>query len=260
MQPLLFLLLCACMLLLAHLALRVSPFCRQIASSAPERFGALDGLRGFLALGVFFHHGALTYVSNTSDAGWVAPEGEFYTLSGQVGVVLFFMITGFLFWGKAMRAQGVMKPWPLYVSRFRRLAPAYLFSVLLVLLVIMSPLGPTASLEWKELTRVATFKGISAGYPVNGIYWTLVWEWRFYLLLPLLAWFAVGRRGMGLVVLVLAYALWKPKDLIVINFIAGGMCAALMARFGAVDWARGRRYGDGACGIGTCAVSLPDGI
>lgn len=227
------------MLLLAHLALRVSPFCRQIAAAAPERFAALDGLRGFLALGVVYHHMALTYVSNTSDAGWTAPEGEFYSLSGQVGVVLFFMITGFLFWGKAMRAGGFMKPWPLYASRLRRLGPAYAFSVLLVLAVSLSPIGPEAAWRWKELSRVLMFKGIEAGYPVNGIYWTLVWEWRFYLLLPLLAWFASGWRGLLVVAGVLAYALLKPKEVIVINFVAGGSCAVLLARVGTFSWAQG---------------------
>ena len=241
LQPLLFLLLCGWMLLLAHLALRASPFCREVAATAPGRFKALDGLRGFLALGVFFHHLALTYVSNTSGGGWTAPEGEFYTLSGQVAVALFFMITGFLFWGKAMRTKGFMKPWPLYRGRLRRLGPAYAFSILLVLAVLLSPLGPEVALQWRELGRVLMFKGIEAGNPINGIYWTLVWEWRFYLLLPLLAWFANGWRGLVVVAGVIAYALLKPKEVIVINFVAGGLCAALLGRYGYVSWAQGRR-------------------
>ena len=78
-------------------------FVDEAKSSA--RYSALDGLRGFAALSVFFHHVAITYYFIVAGE-WSHAGSRFYTLLGPVGVSLFFMITGFLFWGKMLRTKG----------------------------------------------------------------------------------------------------------------------------------------------------------
>ncbi len=61
-----------------------------------NRVATLDGLRGFLALAVFFHHAAI-YHRFLLDGVWALPPSRFYALLGPVGVSVFFMITGYLF-------------------------------------------------------------------------------------------------------------------------------------------------------------------
>ena len=60
------------------------------------RFGAIDGLGGYLALFVFIHHYIITwYWQNTGK--WIRPPEDYFQNFGKVGVIIFFMITGFLF-------------------------------------------------------------------------------------------------------------------------------------------------------------------
>lgn len=76
----------ACLvLLLAHAS---APFF-AIADTPPNpcgiRLSNLDGLRGFLAFGVFFHHAAV-YHQYLQNGQWALPPSPLYTLIGQAGV------------------------------------------------------------------------------------------------------------------------------------------------------------------------------
>src|SRR5262249_50126300 len=77
----------------------------QTDSAGNNRFEALVGLRGLLAFGVFFHHARFTY-QYYSNGWWEAPEGGIYLVLGPVSVALFFSLTAFLFWGKALANGG----------------------------------------------------------------------------------------------------------------------------------------------------------
>src|SRR5436190_2216663 len=81
------------------------------------RHVAIDGLRGFLALGVLFHH-ALFRFNLATTGRWVIADTAFYTLLGQVAVMTFFMITGFLFWDRVQ--QGTTDWRHFYGARVRR--------------------------------------------------------------------------------------------------------------------------------------------
>lgn len=175
---------------------------RGIAAGEPARsLAAVEGLRGMLALGVFIHHAACTrslYVDGTWD------DGEKGVLSqlGPVAVTLFFFITGFLFWEK-LRRDRHLDFWPHMRSRFKRLAPAYLAMVGVVVIVVGMRTGWTVRvplptllrsvLDWllftlpgpSDINGLANTKMIVAGVP-----WTLRLEWIFYAVVPFLAWFA----------------------------------------------------------------------
>lgn len=68
---------------------------------ASERFHSIDGLRGFLALGVLFHHSVITYFYYLKGS-WDVPPSRLATFFGQGGVAMFFMVTAFLFWNRAL--------------------------------------------------------------------------------------------------------------------------------------------------------------
>lgn len=217
------------LLLFAWGCVRLIPFYRQqLTVSLPQHL-AIDGLRGFLALGVFFHHVVITYYSQRSGV-WAEAPSQFYTLTGHVAVSLFFMVTGFLFWEKAIVSNGKIALKPYFKSRIRRIGPAYVMSLMLILLVLAVPLGNFGlqHLRINDIGDALMFKGIRSVSDINGVYWTLVWEWRFYLLLPLAALFVKGHRAWVPAALTVIYVLYYPQKVLIINFIFGAGCAAIL--------------------------------
>lgn len=167
---------------------------------------AVDGLRGVLALGVFFHHAVISHAFLTRGV-WEAPAARFYAQLGVAPVTLFFFITGFLFWSKAIRARRL--PFIEFIAnRARRLMPAYYASFALVVVVLAAESGfaavPSRSSLAAQLVRwmlcgvpfsFPLINGIKHSLLVNaGVFWSLRVEWGFYLALPFLCWFATLRR------------------------------------------------------------------
>ena len=191
-------------LLAGVLARRWPFFVRERAAVSRAYNVPLEGLRGLLALSVFFYHGALTYVYFRT--GQLGDVTRFYEHCGSSAVLLFFFLTGFLFWGKLLR---VGAPAVLQFMRARawRIGPAYVLSVALVVLISAARshfrLVESGMVVAVEIVRWCCFG--FCGFPdINavpktilansGVFWTLEWEWVFYLVLPLLGWFARGRR------------------------------------------------------------------
>jgi peptidoglycan/LPS O-acetylase OafA/YrhL len=169
------------------------------APSKSGRFIVLDGLRGYLAIGVFVHHGAVWYFYLRSSF-WSDPPSRVYINLGHVSVELFFMITGFLFWSKILKARPEPVNWfRLYVSRFLRLFPLYFFMFVLLAMTVglvthfqlREPLHVLClqSLKWlsfmvNTLPELNQCEGLNA---IASMVWTLAYEWLFYLALPLLS-------------------------------------------------------------------------
>ena len=186
------------------LAIAASPVFRAADASwhtQTNRTSTIDGLRGFLALGVFFHH-AVIYHRFLIDGVWTTPPSALYTELGQASVVLFFMITGFLFWGKAIRTQARPGWRKLYISRVFRIAPVYCISTLTMVLIVFSASDFTLRQPLEQVLHQGLpllffgfFGNIHSlnGYPAPGtitagVTWTLRYEWYYYLtILPLTA-------------------------------------------------------------------------
>ena len=220
-----------CLALAAAIGFASPWFRARISEQSSHRFEAIDGLRGFLALGVLFTHVMTTrgwYVNGQ----WDASFAPFYVVTGQAGVSLFFMITGFLFWSRALR--GPIDARALYRSRVRRLTPMYLVSVALALAVIAVLSGFELRTDPLQLARevrpwlsfgfldTGAVNGVKEAHIVNAVYWTLACEWSFYLALPLLAMYARGAGFVLLAALVVFFGLRMP---ITLNFLAGALVA-----------------------------------
>jgi peptidoglycan/LPS O-acetylase OafA/YrhL len=222
----------------AHLLVRQQPE----SPGKVGRFTSIDGLRGYLALCVFLHHACVWYFYLKAGQ-WVLPPSRLYTHLGESSVALFFMITGFLFFSKILKSRLHDLQWDqLYLSRLMRLGPLYLVVVLLLFVVVGAqthwrlnepvPLLIKHAMEWVVFT-------IAGGPDVNGVRdtsiivaqvtWSLVYEWMFYLSLPLLA-VGLGSR-VPLLYLVLSasgmvgFLLLRVDSLEVATF-AGGIVAA----------------------------------
>lgn len=168
------------------------------SASGGQRVGSLDGMRGYLALSVMLHHAVVA--RNWMQSGiWELPQDPFYAQLGSIAVSLFFMITGYLFWGKLVAKNGRPNWIALYVGRVFRIAPVYLLALVGLLIVVMVrsqwELREPANVLARELLRWLAL-GLLPGPDVNGVVhtglilagvtWTLSFEWMFYgALLPL---------------------------------------------------------------------------
>jgi len=229
--------LCALCLLIGGALARGEFFRARLAGSA-GRFEALDGLRGFLALGVLGGHAVYMHGLHTLGL-WDAGEGPFYDRAADVGVSLFFAITGFLFWLRVLRDGPRFDARGFFASRLRRLVPMYAVSVAMALAVVLVASGfalhePAVTLlkqlrPWLSFGFMTTGEtdGVRDAHAINAVYWTLAYEWMFYLALPLLALFAHGRWSLLLVAAALFFGTQSP---VVFNFVSGALAAVLVHR------------------------------
>ncbi|MDX7954021.1 acyltransferase family protein [Lichenihabitans sp. Uapishka_5] len=103
----------------------------RIVQPSANRLASIDGLRGVLALSVFFHHFFISYQWKHTGR-WEVPPTHLHNLMGGCSVVLFFMITGFLFFGRIKAARGALNLNAFFAGRLFRLLPVYGVTVLLI--------------------------------------------------------------------------------------------------------------------------------
>ncbi|MER5447969.1 acyltransferase [Streptomyces sp. NPDC002764] len=154
----------------------------------PERprLYAVDGIRLLAALMVAVHHYAGSrWVDQPGNAVWGRPVSEVmptvfrFAAYGWIGVEIFFVISGFVIcmscWGRGPRQ--------FFVSRVIRLYPAYWFAIVFTTAVVVALPGVWERLRARDillnLTMLQSGSGVDS---VDGVYWTLWSELRFYLL------------------------------------------------------------------------------
>ncbi len=218
------------------------------------RYETIDGLRGFLALGVFFTHGTVTYYYYTTGK-WGLPPSTFYATLGELSVALFFMITAFLFWGKVLKSEKPISAKRLYLSRNRRLTPMYAFSVVLVLVIVAIRTDFELHVEPGELAIqilswfsygllsipvMPDINGLKDSHTIESVIWTLTFEWEFYLLIPIFA--RLPARTITLAFLMFLTYFFGPPAIVAINFAFGAIAAELMHRYKLEKYLKGRQY------------------
>jgi peptidoglycan/LPS O-acetylase OafA/YrhL len=214
---------------------------RAGAPPATGRFVSLDGLRGYLAFFVFIFHSAMWYIFlQTGEA--TVPASHLYAHFGQDSVLVFFMITGFLFWSKLIDAKRYPIDWTkLYISRVMRLVPLYVCAFALMIIVVAAlshfqlnepPLALLQhSLTWLTFSVFGQpdINGISTSRMMLGDNWTLPYEWFFYFSLPAFGvlfrfvpsiWYAV----LGAIALVL-FGVWATNTHMLLGFVSGIIAA-----------------------------------
>lgn len=170
---------------------------RGLPSRPADRIEVLDAMRGVAALAVVMYHYCTRYAEvHGGSARPIALEFPW----GQYGVDLFFMISGYVI---AMTLNRTGRGLDFAVSRFSRLFPAYWVSVLLTY-VAVSQFGQAAVPSWHlgltdlvwNLTMLQEFVHRPS---VDGVYWTLTIELRFYALMFLCHALGATRRPALLV-------------------------------------------------------------
>jgi peptidoglycan/LPS O-acetylase OafA/YrhL len=190
-----------------------------------EKIDAITGLRGLAALLVVYGH----------SLDWLALPWKNH-LSGEIGVTIFFSLSGFLmaylYLGRQFSAINVVD---YAVSRFSRVAPAYLVILLLSFFIYVN-IDPNFvyGISGKNILRHIFFSGNVS------VFWSITPEVEFYFLF-VLAW-AAGSRYLirsdvaGLLLLALAsMILLSYRDIFPGTFVGSklhyflfGMIAGLM--------------------------------
>jgi len=209
------------------------------SAEVQHEYKFINGLRGLAAIFVFINHAPFILINlgvkNTVFSEW----GQIYPNLGSFGVQIFFCITGFLFFDKVMKSKHI--DWAdFFVARIRRVAPLYYLASFLVFIIAISFAG-FDFLDKESITTIAglvTFNfidnpmkigGVSL-VPLSSVTWTLVHEWRFYAVLPMVAIFYRSRyRSIILTVAILIAAIDLGTSAVVCwAYFLSGMVAAVV--------------------------------
>jgi peptidoglycan/LPS O-acetylase OafA/YrhL len=200
-----------------------------------DRMQSLDGLRGVAALIVVFAHAMLTQPffwtlhfgphtsPRTAIETWIADTPFRLLWSGSAPVILFFVLSGFVLtlpW-----AGGRQLPYGKYlISRFCRIYLPYLAAMIFaaIFAYLLGGIRIPGATDWINIYAwISGFKATSVPVYLSSIVlvlgndystwlnnptWSLVWEMRVSLLLPLIV-IPVMRWGLAGAVVVV-FALW----------------------------------------------------
>lgn len=165
---------------------------------ASDRIAIVEILRGLAALAVAWFH-----LTNTYEPGWVQASGAY----GWTGVDVFFVISGFVIPYSISRAapgDGRRRFTRFLARRMTRLEPPYLISILLTLalwqLSSMTPsfMGAPPQFDAGQIASHALYLVPLTGHEwLQPVYWTLAYEFLFYIVVGLAYWLiAPGRNPL----------------------------------------------------------------
>lgn len=211
--------------------------------STDREYESLDGLRGLLSISVYLHHSEIWYTYIKTGI-WASAQGNFFAYLGTGSVMIFFMISGFLFINKILLSNEIIDWNAFFVSRILRIAPAYYLAAtsifILVYIKTSGKLNTDLFILFKQIFKwiclgffgTPDLNGLKDTWVINaGVLWSLSFEWCFYFLLPLIA-FLINRKKISIFIVISclsAYQLLKitPDFTILLPFLLGGITAKI---------------------------------
>lgn len=213
-----------------------------------NRFYEIDLLRFISAvLVVVFHY---TFVGSSLGFAPLPRTDAFgeYSRYMYLGINFFFIISGFVILLSAEDG----KPREFFISRFVRLYPAYWLCVLLTAGATLLFNQLAFQVTWSQVLVNLTMLQSGFGVPlVDGVYWTLWIELKFYALVLVIVWLRLLRYlpwFCGAVLISSIIALGTPLAVSVEPFIAGFPhwagyfacgCVLYLVRLRGLNWGLG---------------------
>jgi peptidoglycan/LPS O-acetylase OafA/YrhL len=163
----------------------------------------LDGIRALAVLGPLLSH----FLPADHPANTVAPWGD-------MGVSLFFVISGFLITGILLRCKSFIESqgqnlgatlWRFYVRRFLRIIPLFYGALIVLAILGMGEVRQTALWHVFYLSNVGIVVN-DGGFGQSTHFWSLAVEEQFYFVWPLLILLVPRRWLMPMIVLTIASA------------------------------------------------------
>jgi peptidoglycan/LPS O-acetylase OafA/YrhL len=161
----------------------------SITAEGAYRFASLDGLRGVLALLVVLFHQTVI----AARIGLQSVDGPLVTLIARLIVWIFFCLSAYVL----VRAWGRVSFPVFLVQRLVRLWPCMAVCIAASAFVLGNRLDP------------AWFSGLTIDIPPDYPAWSLVYEARAMLFMPILVWCSRGR-------------LWRPVALVCLAYVIVG--------------------------------------
>jgi peptidoglycan/LPS O-acetylase OafA/YrhL len=212
----------------------------------------VEGLRGVLSFSVFIHHCIISFTYYSTGI-WLPPSSVFYDKLGSCPVIMFFFLTGYLFFQDSMRSRILKTDYVEFLKkRFLRIYPAYFFSICLVMFFIFLKTN-FVLLEDSSAILTSLLGWIFVGLPngifpdvnqflqptiVNaGVIWSLRYEVLFYFVCPIfVSWYFKNKNSLWWVLLfcLIIYAtksygwqmLFDFSKFMVLGFSGGMLVAA----------------------------------
>jgi peptidoglycan/LPS O-acetylase OafA/YrhL len=199
-------------------------------NSPSLRIPGADGLRAIACLLVVWHHTAQRFNPETA-ASWIQTI-HFFGMRGEVGVSLFFVLSGCLlslpFWNAFLNSKRLPSLHTYVINRAARIIPAFWINLIFCTLVAYWVFDQ--SINWWRLISGLFFINsyhYSSFFPaeLNGPLWSIGLEVSCYLLLPIVL-FSIIRSTRkilhafaGLIAWILVLQLLNP--LIISEFMTG---------------------------------------
>lgn len=211
------------------------------------RYECIDGMRGFLALGVFIHHSS-PYYQYLQTGTWDLSMSNLYSQFGETSVSLFFMITSFLFISKLLNSNENGFNWRnFFLSRIFRLVPMYFFLIVLIVISVMY-VGHwqlnvgfldffISIVNWCCFTVFKTSPINNDGFTTmatGGVAWSLPYEWLFYLSLPLISIFILKTKPkikyiiLSVLFIITFYKIHGIVEYHIYSFLGGAIASVLL--------------------------------
>lgn len=214
-----------------------------------KRYFHIDGIRGVAALLVVLNHAVFSLSNNGLNPSAIDTSNFWvFAHAGDVGVQIFFCITGFLFFDKIIKTGNKINWDMFFVARVKRLVPMYLIAsaIVLVLTLIWSRGGQDLVTTARQAINLFGFGFFGSDiwvngfrtYSLNAVIWTLPYEWKFYCILPVIC-AAIRFKSIAVVgsVLVAGYAAndLYSGQVVWVYFISGVLSALLFNKMTAVS-------------------------
>lgn len=175
------------------------------ATTKSSVYGQLDVWRALAAIWVVMEHACSTVLSDTHvvphATSFLLKNYIIFSLSGQLGVIMFFVISGYCIVLAADRAINKQKtPVDFLKARFRRIFPPYYASIALAVVLPLSFLAmahlglipmPNHKVEFLNGSFVYYFANLTLTQdllhvtPIQAIYWSLCYEVAFYVIVAI---------------------------------------------------------------------------
>lgn len=181
-----------------------------------HKLKGLDTFRAIAALTVFWGHVELLKARKGIDvpAYWSGPSGQF-------GVVLFFVLSGFLITYlivKERRKYGDFSFKKFYIRRALRIWPLYYLTLLISYLFFTSEEIPIRTIVLNLLTFSNIPPALKSGWEGSPQIWSIGAEEQFYLFWPLLLYFIPqSKMNISIISFIVLYTIFLPFGVNEIN-------------------------------------------
>lgn len=161
------------------------------AHSANSRFNELDLFRFLAAIAVVMYHWTFRGAAARNLTSFSIPEFAPWVKYGYLGVDLFFILSGFVI---LLSIQG-KGPIEFIISRFTRLYPAFWTCCTVTFLVCWFARSEQFPVTLRQFFANLTMFNFYIGQPnIDGVYWTLMEEMKFYAFVFVLLCFRQSHR------------------------------------------------------------------